>query len=508
MCIRDSSNAGLPNAMGGYDDTPADMARDNSVFMQESLINMIGGCCGSTPEHIKAIADAAATFPPRPPMGRRREMWLSGLEDLVVSKDRFQFLNVGERCNIAGSPLFKKLILAGDYAKAMDIAKKQVEDGAMVIDVNMDEGLLDGLAAMQKFLKIAMTEPEVSKVPIMVDSSKFEIIEAGLKWVQGKCIVNSISLKVGEAEFKRHAQIVKEHGAAVVVMAFDEEGQAADEENKVRICKRSYDILVNEVGFPPEDIIFDPNILTIATGIEEHSNYGVDFINACRRIKEICPHAKISGGVSNLSFGFRGVNVIREAMHSVFLYHAVQAGMDMGIVNAGMLQVYSDIAPDLLQIVEDAVLNRNSEATEALLERSMIEREKALANKGQVTQTAAQWRSLPVQERLTHALVKGIDEFIDGDVEECRQEVSKPLEVIEGPLMSGMNVVGDLFGAGKMFLPQVIKSARVMKKAVAYLLPFMEKEKEERLKEQVRRQAGSIELFVLSRGCLVRLLLG
>ncbi len=483
------SNAGLPNAMGGYDDTPADMARDNSVFMQESLINMIGGCCGSTPEHIKAIADAAATFPPRPPMGRRPEMWLSGLEDLVVSKDRFQFLNVGERCNIAGSPLFKKLILSGDYAKAMDIAKKQVEDGAMVLDVNMDEGLLDGLAAMQKFLKIAMTEPEVSKVPIMVDSSKFEIIEAGLKWVQGKCIVNSISLKVGEAEFKRHAQIVKEHGAAVVVMAFDEEGQAADEASKVRICKRSYDILVNEVGFPPEDIIFDPNILTIATGIEEHSNYGVDFINACRRIKEICPHAKISGGVSNLSFGFRGVNVIREAMHSVFLYHAVQAGMDMGIVNAGMLQVYSDIAPDLLQIVEDAVLNRNSEATEALLERSMIEREKALANKGQVTQTAAQWRSLPVQERLTHALVKGIDEFIDGDVEECRQQVSKPLEVIEGPLMSGMNVVGDLFGAGKMFLPQVIKSARVMKKAVAYLLPFMEKEKEERLKEQVR--AGS-----------------
>jgi 5-methyltetrahydrofolate--homocysteine methyltransferase len=480
------SNAGLPNAMGGYDDTPADMARDNSVFVNEQLINMIGGCCGSTPEHIHAIAEAALGRPPRPPQARRQEMWLSGLEDLVVSKERFQFLNVGERCNIAGSPLFKKLILAGDYAKAMDIAKKQVEDGAMVLDVNMDEGLLDGLAAMQKFLKIAMTEPEVSKVPIMVDSSKFEIIEAGLKWVQGKCIVNSISLKVGEAEFKRQATCVKEHGAAVVVMAFDEEGQAADEASKVRICKRSYDILVNEVGFPPEDIVFDPNILTIATGIEEHNNYAVDFINATRRIKELCPHAKISGGVSNLSFGFRGVNVIREAMHSVFLYHAVAAGMDMGIVNAGMLQVYSDIPPDLLKIVEDAVLNKDAGATEALLERSMVEREKAAANKGQVTQTAAQWRSLPVSERLTHALVKGIDEFIDGDVEECRQQVSKPLEVIEGPLMSGMNVVGDLFGSGKMFLPQVIKSARVMKKAVAYLLPFMEKEKEERLKEQVR----------------------
>jgi 5-methyltetrahydrofolate--homocysteine methyltransferase len=366
----------------------------------------------------------------------------------------------------------------------MDIAKKQVEDGAMVLDVNMDEGLLDGLAAMQRFLKIAMTEPECSKVPIMVDSSKFEIIEAGLKWVQGKCIVNSISLKVGEEEFKRQAAIVKAHGAAVVVMAFDEEGQAADEYNKIRICKRSYDMLVNEVGFPPEDIVFDPNILTIATGIEEHNNYAMDFIKACKKIKEECPHAKISGGVSNLSFGFRGVNVIREAMHSVFLYHAVQAGMDMGIVNAGLLQVYSDIAPDLLQVVEDAVLNRHEGATEALLERSLVEREKALANKGQATQTQAQWRSLGVQERLTHALVKGIDEFIDGDVEECRQLVSRPLEVIEGPLMSGMNVVGDLFGSGKMFLPQVIKSARVMKKAVAYLLPFMEKEKEERLKKQ------------------------
>ncbi|TFJ86576.1 hypothetical protein NSK_002233 [Nannochloropsis salina CCMP1776] len=478
------SNAGLPNAMGGYDDTPADMAADNSVFVKEQLVNMIGGCCGSTPEHINAIAKMTEGQPPRPVAQKQQHMWLSGLEDLIVSKDRFQFLNVGERCNIAGSPLFKRLILAGDYAKAMDIAKKQVEDGAMVLDVNMDEGLLDGLAAMQRFLKIAMTEPECSKVPIMVDSSKFEIIEAGLKWVQGKCIVNSISLKVGEEEFKRQAAIVKAHGAAVVVMAFDEEGQAADEYNKIRICKRSYDMLVNEVGFPPEDIVFDPNILTIATGIEEHNNYAMDFIKACKKIKEECPHAKISGGVSNLSFGFRGVNVIREAMHSVFLYHAVQAGMDMGIVNAGLLQVYSDIAPDLLQVVEDAVLNRHEGATEALLERSLVEREKALANKGQATQTQAQWRSLGVQERLTHALVKGIDEFIDGDVEECRQLVSRPLEVIEGPLMSGMNVVGDLFGSGKMFLPQVIKSARVMKKAVAYLLPFMEKEKEERLKKQ------------------------
>ncbi|CAM9441759.1 unnamed protein product [Ectocarpus sp. 6 AP-2014] len=488
------SNAGLPNAMGGYDETPEDMARDNLLFAEEGLINMLGGCCGSTPAHIKArrkgraekksaMKDAVepcstrALPPPREPF-----MWLSGLEDLIVTKERFQFLNVGERCNVSGSIRFKKLILKGDYQTAMDVAKQQVEDGAMVIDINLDDGLLDGMAAMQKFCKIAVTEPDVSKVPFMIDSSKFPIVEAGLKWVQGKSIVNSISLKVGEEEFKRHARIVKAHGAAVVVMAFDEEGQAADCDNKVRICKRSYDMLVDEVGFPPEDIIFDPNILTIATGIDEHNNYAVDFIQATERIKEICPYCKISGGVSNLSFGFRGVNVIRESMHSVFLFHAVKAGMDMGIVNAGMLEVYDDIEPGLLLIIEDAVNNKHSGATEALLDAAEIEKEKALKNKGKGTVEASGWRTQGVQERLTHSLIKGIDQWVIEDVEECRlmldDQGKRPLDVIEGPLMSGMNVVGDLFGAGKMFLPQqVIKSARVMKKAVAHLLPFMEAEK-------------------------------
>ncbi|OQR99105.1 5-methyltretrahydrofolate-homocysteine s-methyltransferase [Achlya hypogyna] len=476
------ANAGLPNAMGGYDDDPVLMAEYCGEFCEEGLLNMIGGCCGTTPKHIRAIADVAAKHAPRPkPAPQEPFMWLSGLEDLVVTKERFAFLNVGERCNISGSIRFKKLILKGDYATAMEVARAQVEEGAMVVDVNVDDGMLDGVAAMERFLKIAVTEPDVSKVPFMIDSSKFHVVEAGLKCVQGKCIVNSISLKVGEAEFIRHAKIVKSYGAAMVVMAFDEFGQAATEEEKVRICKRSYDLLVGPaVGFPPEDIIFDPNILTIATGMEEHNNYGVDFINACRVIKAQNPYCKISGGVSNLSFGFRGVNVIREAMHSVFLFHAVQAGMDMGIVNAGMLQVYDDIPADLLQIVEDVVLNRSAEATEKLLDRSVIEREKAEAAKKGGTGAAVsqqEWRTKPVSERLTHALVKGISDYIDADVEEMRQLCARPLHVIEGPLMDGMNVVGDLFGAGKMFLPQVIKSARVMKKAVAYLLPFMEAEK-------------------------------
>jgi len=474
------SNAGLPNAMGGYDDTPEDMARENLIFATEGLVNMIGGCCGSTPPHIKAISEVVEGMKPRPlPEEQEPYLWLSGLEDLVVRKDRFSFLNVGERCNIAGSLKFKRLILGGDYGTAMDIAKQQVEDGAMVLDINVDDGMLDGVAAMQKFLKIAVTEPEISKVPFMIDSSKFEIVEAGLKWVQGKSIINSISLKVGEDEFKRQALLLKKHGCAIIVMAFDENGQAATEDEKVSMCKRSYDILVNEVGFPPEDIIFDPNILTIATGIEEHNNYAVDFINATKRIKEICPYARISGGVSNLSFGFRGVNVIREAIHSVFLYHAVAAGMDMGIVNAGMMEVYDDIPKDLLKLVEDAVLNRHGDATEHLLERSLIEREKAKGGGGKKKTT--EWRTKSVTERLTYALIKGIDEFINDDTEECRQQCSAPLEVIEGPLMNGMNTVGDLFGAGKMFLPQVIKSARVMKKAVAYLLPFMEEEKAAKL---------------------------
>ncbi|RLN58999.1 hypothetical protein BBJ29_005476 [Phytophthora kernoviae] len=479
------ANAGLPNAMGGYDDTPTMMAEYCEAFSKDHLINMMGGCCGTTPQHIRAIADMAAKYDPRQlPDLKDPFMWLSGLEDMVVTKERFSFLNVGERCNISGSIRFKRLIMKGDYGTAMDVARQQVEDGAMVIDVNVDDGMLDGVAAMERFLKIAVTEPDVSKVPFMVDSSKFHIVEAGLKCVQGKCIVNSISLKVGKELFMEHARIVKNHGAAVVVMAFDEEGQAATEAEKVRICKRSYDILVNEVGFPPEDIIFDPNILTVATGMEEHNNYGVDFINACRIIKEQNPYCKISGGVSNLSFGFRGVNVIREAIHSVFLYHAIKAGMDMGIVNAAMLEVYDDIPKDLLKLIEDVVLNRHSDATEALLDRSLIEKEKAdAAKKGGVVGGGGnkqEWRTKPIGERLTHALVKGISEFIDQDVEEMRKASKKPLDVIEGPLMDGMNVVGRLFGSGKMFLPQVIKSARVMKKAVAYLLPFMEEEKRQK----------------------------
>ena len=477
------ANAGLPNAMGGYDDDPDLMAQYCAEFAKEGLVNMVGGCCGTTPKHIRSIAKAVSVHPPRPlPSASDPYMWLSGLEDLVVTKDRFTFLNVGERCNLSGSIRFKKLILAGNYGAAMEVARKQVEDGAMVIDVNVDDGMLDGVATMERFLKIAVTEPDISKVPFMIDSSKFHVVEAGLKCVQGKSIVNSISLKVGEEEFKRHARIVKRHGAAVVVMAFDEEGQAATESEKVRICKRSYDILM-EVGFPPEDIIFDPNILTIATGMEEHNNYGVDFIRATSKIKEVCPYAKISGGVSNLSFGFRGVNVIREAMHSVFLYHAIKAGMDMGIVNAGMLQVYDDIPKDLLELVTDVILNKRPEATEALLDRSLIERERAEEAKKDGTKKAPaqEWRSGSVRNRLQHALVKGISDFIEPDVEEMRLGCTRALEVIEGPLMDGMNVVGDLFGSGKMFLPQVIKSARVMKKAVAYLLPFMQREKEANL---------------------------
>ncbi len=478
------SNAGLPNAMGGYDDTPQDMAQHNDVFTQERLVNMIGGCCGSTPQHIKAIKEMSGHLPPRVlPQDIPPKLWLSGLEELVVTKDRMAFLNIGERCNVAGSIKFKKLIMKGDYSTAMDVAKAQVEEGAMVIDINLDDGLLDGLAAMQKFCKLAVTEPDVCKVPFMIDSSKFPVVEAGLKWVQGKCIVNSISLKVGEEEFKRQARIVKAHGAACVVMAFDEEGQAADQASKCKICKRSYDILVNEVDFPPEDIIFDPNILTIATGLKEHDNYAVDFINACKQIKEECPHSRISGGVSNLSFGFRGLNVIREAMHSVFLYHAISAGMDMGIVNAGMLQIYDSIPPDLLTIVEDAVLNRNDRGTEVLLERAELEKEKLASIKsgGIPKEVQASWRCKPVNERLQHALVKGIDQYVVEDTEEARKTVDRSLKVIEGPLMDGMNVVGDLFGSGKMFLPQVIKSARVMKRAVAYLLPFMEEEKAKRM---------------------------
>jgi 5-methyltetrahydrofolate--homocysteine methyltransferase len=480
------SNAGLPNAMGGYDDTPDDMARDNRVFFENGWLNMVGGCCGSTPPHIKAIAEVAKDYKPRklPDVGRPK-MWLSGLEDLVVDDVHnhlgLPFLNVGERCNISGSIKFKKLMMAGDYGAAMDIAKKQVEDGAHVIDINVDDGLLDGLAAMQKFVKIAVTEPEVAKVPFMLDASKFEIVLAGLKWCQGKPIVNSISLKVGVELFKEQATLLKKHGAAVVVMAFDEDGQAATADEKVRICKRSYDILVNEVHFPPEDIVFDPNVLTIGTGMEEHANYGVDFINAVKTIKEQCPYVKISGGISNLSFGFRGVTKIRESIHAVFLEHAIlESGMDVGIVNAHEMMTVSEVEPALLKASEDLIFNRSEDATDVMLE--LTKKEKALIELRKLGGSAVvikekSWRDLGVIKRLEHALINGISEHVDKDVEEARQLCDAPLDVIEGPLMDGMNTVGDLFGAGKMFLPQVIKSARVMKKAVAYLLPFMEEEK-------------------------------
>eukprot|EP00939_MAST-03C_sp_MAST-3C-sp1_P004639 g4639.t1 len=439
-------NAGLPNAMGEYDDTPEDMARDVGEFMALGLLNFVGGCCGSTPDHIKAIAGAtrAARTKVRPireeKPQKERMMMLSGLEQLIVDKSRFAFLNIGERCNIAGSARFKRLLKAKDWSKLMGIARKQVEDGAMVIDLNVDDGLVDGVDAIGHFLRIAMTEPDICKVPFMLDSSKFHIIEEGLKWVQGKCIVNSISLKVGEKEFVRQASIVKRYGAAVIVMAFDEDGQAATYEEKVRICERSYRVLVDKVGFPAEDIIFDPNILTIATGMKEHNSYAIDFINATKEIKKRCPSCKISGGVSNLSFGFRGVNVIREALHAVFLYYAVNAGMDMGIVNAGLMEVYDDIEPELRRLCEDVVLNRNqgddgNQATEALLARAEKEREIAAerkrSGKGGAPAKKVAWRQLPVVDRLKHSLVKGIPTHVTEDVEECRKMYARPLEVIE-----------------------------------------------------------------------------
>ncbi|GBG29276.1 Methionine synthase [Hondaea fermentalgiana] len=490
------ANAGLPNAMGGYDDTPEDMARYNTPFFENQLVNMVGGCCGSTPPHIaalgKSIKENGYKTRELPALGMPK-MWLSGLEDLVVddvyNQHGMPFLNVGERCNIAGSRKFKRLIMEGNYGECMDIAKAQVADGAHVIDINVDDGMLDGMDAMQKFVKIAITEPEVSKVPFMLDASNFDIVVAGLKWCQGKPIVNSISLKVGEEKFKQQATLLRKHGAAVVVMAFDEEGQAATEDEKVRICKRSYDILVNEVRFPPEDIIFDPNVLTIGTGMEEHNAYGVDFIRATKRIKEACPYVKISGGISNLSFGFRGVSKIRESIHAVFLEHAIlESGMDVGIVNAGELLGADEVEPDLRKLCEDLVLNKTPQATERMLEATQRERERLKRLKEGGGEAAAaekptDWRAKPVKERLSHALVNGITKFIEKDAEEARLASAKPLDVIEGPLMDGMGIVGDLFGSGKMFLPQVIKSARVMKKAVAYLEPFIEAEKEDNLRK-------------------------
>ncbi len=481
-------NAGLPNPLAatGFDLGPADMGRYLKEFADAGLINIAGGCCGNTPEHIHAIATALEGRPPRaihaldaPPAtaddaAAFEPLRLSGSQPFTQQQG--VYLMIGERTNVAGSPKFAKLIKEGKYEEAVSVARQQVDNGANVIDVCMDEGMIDGVSAMTRFLSLLGSEPEVAKVPFMVDSSKWEVIEAGLKQLQGKGIVNSISLKEGEDTFREHARTILRYGAATVVMAFDEQGQAATYAEKIRICERAYRILVDEVGFPPQDIIFDPNVLTVATGIEEHNNYAVDFINATRWIKANLPHAKVSGGVSNVSFSFRGNNHVREAMHSAFLYHAIQAGMDMGIVNAGMLEVYEEIDPELRGLVEDVLLNRRPDATERLVDFG--ERLKAAgAGSAAAAKKEEEWRKGAVEERLAHALVKGIDTYIDGDTEEARQKLGRPLAVIEGPLMDGMSIVGDLFGAGKMFLPQVVKSARVMKKAVAYLFPFMEEEK-------------------------------
>nr|WP_082892924.1 MULTISPECIES: methionine synthase [Emticicia] len=464
-------NAGLPNEMGEYDQSPAEMAVIVEDFLQNGFMNIIGGCCGTTPAHIKAIAEVSAKYKPRVIPTFEPIQKVSGLEPLKMTKET-NFVNVGERCNVTGSKAFARLIREGKYDDALSVARNQAENGAQVIDVNLDEGMIDGVEAMTTFLNLIAAEPDISRLPIMIDSSKWEVIEAGLKCVQGKSIVNSISLKEGEVKFRESAEKVKRYGASTVVMAFDEVGQADSYERRIEICKRAYDILVNEVNFPPQDIIFDPNILTVATGLEEHNNYAVDFINATRWIKENLPYAKVSGGVSNISFSFRGNEPVREAMHTIFLYHAIKAGMDMGIVNAGQLGVYDDIPKDMLELCEDVLLNRRPDATERLVTFA-----ETVKSKGKEQVVDNSWRELPVGKRLEHALIKGLTEFIDEDVEEARQGFEKPLHVIEGPLMDGMNVVGDLFGEGKMFLPQVVKSARVMKKAVAYLLPFIEEEK-------------------------------
>ncbi|MGZ3753986.1 MAG: methionine synthase [Mucilaginibacter sp.] len=465
-------NAGLPNEFGQYDETAHETAHQVDDFMKAGMVNIVGGCCGTTPEHIKCIAEKAAKHSPRLVPQIEPHMRLSGLEAVTITPESI-FVNVGERTNITGSPKFSKLILAEDYEAALTVALQQVEGGAQVIDINMDEGMIDSEAVMVKFLNLVASEPDIAKLPIMIDSSKWTVIEAGLKCIQGKGIVNSISLKEGEEKFKEYARKILSYGAATVVMAFDETGQADNLQRRKEICERSYRILVDEVGFPPQDIIFDPNILTVATGLEEHNNYAVDFIEATRWIKQNLPYAKVSGGVSNISFSFRGNNVVREAMHSAFLYHAIKAGMDMGIVNAGMLEVYEEIPKNLLELVEDVLLNRRDDATERLVEFA-----DTIKSKGKEVVRDEEWRKGTVAERLSHALVKGIIEYLDEDVEEARLAYAKPLEVIEGPLMDGMNIVGDLFGAGKMFLPQVVKSARVMKKAVAYLLPFIELEKQ------------------------------
>jgi 5-methyltetrahydrofolate--homocysteine methyltransferase len=475
-------NAGLPNEFGGYDESPEQMAEMIREFATSGLVNIVGGCCGTKPEHIAAFGKAIKDVPPRQIPVKPKYMRLSGLEPFTLTPD-LNFINVGERTNITGSAKFRKLIVANDYEAALSVAREQVENGAQVIDINMDEGMIDGEAAMTRFVNMMAGEPDISKVPLMIDSSKWHVIQAGLKCCQGKVIVNSISLKEGEEQFLKHAKEVMRFGAAVVVMAFDEVGQADTKERKIEICKRVYDTLVQKLNFPPEDIIFDPNIFAVATGLEEHNEYGKAFVEAAEVIRAQNPHAHISGGVSNFSFSFRGNEKVREAMHSVFLFHAIKAGMDMGIVNAGQLTVYQDIPTPLREGIEDVFFNRRPDATERLLELAQQYR-----GDGKVADVAdAAWRSLPVNERISHAMVQGIDAFIIEDTEEARLAAERPLHVIEGPLMAGMNVVGDLFGSGKMFLPQVVKSARVMKKAVAHLLPFMENDKNE-----VKEPAGRI----------------
>jgi len=465
-------NAGLPNALGGFDETPEMMAAVLEEFAQAGWLNIVGGCCGTTPAHIKAIADVMAKYPPRAPAAPPRRSRYSGLEMLELRPES-SFTVIGERTNVTGSRAFMKLIKDERYEEALGVARQQVENGANIIDVNVDEGMLDGVKVMTKFLTLLSSEPEISRVPVMIDSSKFEVLEAGLKCIQGKGIVNSISLKEGEEKFLEHARIVRSHGAAVVVMAFDEEGQATDVERRVAICRRAYRLLTEQAGFPPEDIIFDPNILTVATGIEEHNRYALNFIEATRRIKEAMPLVKVSGGVSNISFSFRGNDAVREAMHSAFLYHAIRAGMEMGIVNAGQLAVYEEIEPELRERIEDVLFDRREDATDRLIEYAETVKKRDPAD----VAGADAWRGLDVEGRITHALVKGVADHVEEDMEAARREYATSLEIIEGPLMRGMQTVGDLFGEGKMFLPQVVKSARVMKRAVNHLLPFMEAER-------------------------------
>jgi len=479
-------NAGLPNAFGEYDETPDITSSLIKDFAQSGFVNLVGGCCGTTPEHIKKIVEAVEGLPPRKIPHVKPYMRLSGLEPLTFTPQT-NFVNIGERTNVTGSSKFAKLILDSNYEEALSVARQQVESGAQIIDINMDEAMLDGVEAMTNFLKMAASEPDISRVPVMLDSSRWSVIEAGLKCLQGKGIVNSISLKEGEEIFKEHARLIRRYGAAMIVMAFDEKGQADTFEKRIAICKRTYDILTKELGVPPQDIIFDPNILTVATGIEEHNNYAIDYIRAVEWIKQNLPLSKVSGGVSNISFSFRGNNTVREAMHSAFLYYAIKAGMDMGIVNAGMIGVYDEIPKLLLELVEDVLFNRRPDATERLVDFA-----ETVKSKGKKIEKDESWRNFPVEERLKLALVKGIVEHIEEDIEEARQKYPKPIDVIEGPLMDGMNTVGDLFGSGKMFLPQVVKSARVMKKAVAYLTPYIEKEKLGDSK--LRRAAGKILL--------------